>query len=501
MTGVSARDHSWALNPLLQDLLHDEQLGAVYWTTEGIQTPAARCTDVGSVISPRAVGRWLRRHSVTDLLKPWSRHLRDQAIVVEHTSVNPVHPLHVGSLRGSLIGGFLVRLLRSAGASVSSRYFVNDQGRQTRLLSWILQQTDITRLPSHLRFDHAAAVLYALVNMFYASRVEDIERLQQLNPWLTDVVTLTDNGYPRLVDSIHRREQLPQTFWQHRILDAALSDLCTLGADIDHVDYESTLPKHALLPTELTRLTAVTTVNGSLCLRHRQGLVPLTRPDGSWLYFTRDVLNSCRQLAHVDRVVHVVGDDQELLQRALQSLFPSQALDYVGFGAVTNQGRKFSARQNRLLTITDVREQHGERELWQLALSMMARRRQRTIDLPQPASTDMLSFIVQARRAAEAGHGTDHRSHTSDEATWPVLSLLLRTPAVLLRSLQARSPHPVTQLLLHLSRTYLRAARKHHVTLQIQAHFLQVQSTLANMLGLPLHNLTEQSSQVGESSS
>lgn len=493
---VSSRDHSLAINPCLQDVLPGDRIGPAYWNANGIYATTTSGDGLEAVASPGAIDRWFRRHSTSDLLRPWSRYLHDQSILVEHTSVNPVHPLHAGSLRGSLIGGFLVRLLRSAGATVSSRYFVNDHGRQTRFLSWILQRTDMARLPSHIRFDHAAAVLYALVNMFHGNRSNDMARLRNRHAWLDDVVSLTDGDHAHLVKSLSSCEQLSHGFWYQRILDSALSDLRTIDANIDQVEYESTLPEDDAIPIELTRHTTVAVVNGSLCLRHHNGLIPLTRPDGSWLYFTRDVLNTRRQLAHADRVIHVVGDDQQLLQQALQQLFPPEALDYVAFGVVTNRERKFSARQNRLRTITNVLDEHGTRGLWQLALAITMRRRQSSIDLPQPTSAGMLSMITKARRTAEVGHGVTHERHASD--TWPLLSLFLRTPATLLRSLQERSPHPVTQLLLHLSRAYVHATRQHHVTPHMQASFLELQQILADMHGLPLQTLADEDSQVEE---
>lgn len=493
---VSTRDHSWAIHPLLQAVLPDDQNTPVYWGANGVYAPS-RGAEVERIASPGAIEGWFRGHSMSDLLRPWSRYLENQSFLVEHTSVNPVHPLHVGSLRGSLIGGFLVRLLRSAGGRVSSHYFVNDHGRQTRFLSWILQRTDTGRLPPHLRFDHAAAVLYALANMFHAQRFQDIARLRTRHPWLDDVVSLTDDDYGDLVHRLGDRQQPPSSFWQRRILDAALSDLGVIGAAVDRVEYESTLSTDGAVPVELAGRTPVALVNGAWCVRHPDGLIPLARPDGSWLYFTRDVLNTRRQLAQADHVIHLVGDDQRLLQHALQQHFPPGALDYVAFGVVTERGRKFSARQNRLLTITDILHEHGIEGLWQLALAMTARRRQRALDLPQPASAGMLSLITRARRYAENGHGVSHRGRSSE--AWPLMSLLLRTPATLMRCLEERSPHPVTQLLLHASREYLRAVHHQRVTPELRAWFLEIQETLSDVHGLPLQTLADCGSKLEES--
>jgi arginyl-tRNA synthetase len=55
-------------------------------------------------------------------------------IMVEFVSANPTGPLHVGHGRGAAIGDALARLLSRAGYEVSREYYVNDAGRQMRLL-------------------------------------------------------------------------------------------------------------------------------------------------------------------------------------------------------------------------------------------------------------------------------------------------------------------------------------------------------------------------------
>ncbi|MEB3860406.1 MAG: arginine--tRNA ligase, partial [Desulfurococcales archaeon] len=54
-----------------------------------------------------------------------------KAIVVEHTSANPVHPLHIGHARNTSIGDTLARLLEARGHRVNRRFYIDDVGRQT----------------------------------------------------------------------------------------------------------------------------------------------------------------------------------------------------------------------------------------------------------------------------------------------------------------------------------------------------------------------------------
>ncbi len=59
---------------------------------------------------------------------------RRKKILVEYVSANPTGPLHVGHGRGAAVGDSLSRILRFAGYSVDTEYYVNDAGRQIRLL-------------------------------------------------------------------------------------------------------------------------------------------------------------------------------------------------------------------------------------------------------------------------------------------------------------------------------------------------------------------------------
>ncbi len=59
----------------------------------------------------------------------------EQRVLIEYVSANPTGPLHVGHGRGAALGSCLARILRAAGHSVESEYFINDAGRQIDILA------------------------------------------------------------------------------------------------------------------------------------------------------------------------------------------------------------------------------------------------------------------------------------------------------------------------------------------------------------------------------
>lgn len=89
-------------------------------------------------------------------------------IVVEHTSANPVHPLHIGSGRNSVIGDTYARLLKYLGFNVVRLFYVNDLGRQVAVLAYgvsKLRSQGIVPRPG-LKIDHWYGIVYALTNIF-----------------------------------------------------------------------------------------------------------------------------------------------------------------------------------------------------------------------------------------------------------------------------------------------------------------------------------------------
>jgi len=59
---------------------------------------------------------------------------RGRRVLVEYVSANPTGPLHVGHGRGAAVGQAVARLLDAVGYEVVGEYYINDAGRQMKLL-------------------------------------------------------------------------------------------------------------------------------------------------------------------------------------------------------------------------------------------------------------------------------------------------------------------------------------------------------------------------------
>jgi arginyl-tRNA synthetase len=76
---------------------------------------------------------------------------KGQTIHLEYVSANPTGPLHVGHGRGAAFGSSIASILQASGYQVHQEYYVNDRGRQMRILAlsvWIrylqIQNIDIS---------------------------------------------------------------------------------------------------------------------------------------------------------------------------------------------------------------------------------------------------------------------------------------------------------------------------------------------------------------------
>ncbi|HYA32053.1 MAG TPA: arginine--tRNA ligase, partial [Thermodesulfovibrionales bacterium] len=59
---------------------------------------------------------------------------KGRKVQVEFVSANPTGPLHLGHGRGAAVGAALSNLLEAGGYQVEKEYYVNDAGRQVKLL-------------------------------------------------------------------------------------------------------------------------------------------------------------------------------------------------------------------------------------------------------------------------------------------------------------------------------------------------------------------------------
>ncbi len=76
---------------------------------------------------------------------------KGKRVQIEYVSANPTGPLHIGHGRGAALGDCLARILEKAGFEVECEYYINDAGRQMRILG----SSILYRLRQNLDLDPA----------------------------------------------------------------------------------------------------------------------------------------------------------------------------------------------------------------------------------------------------------------------------------------------------------------------------------------------------------
>ena len=293
-------------------------------------------------------------------------------IVVEHTSANPIHPMHVGHGRNSVLGDALARMLRARGHKVETHFYINDAGRQVAILAYGYDKLGRPRPEG--KPDHFLGIIYAMTNCLLeprelkkqlelASRRGDEEEARRIRRKLDELVFAIyelRSKKPELFDKLSRAVEVDQDP-EGRVLEIVrayeagekwavelVRDICLkclegfretlgrLGISFDSWDWESDLLWSGLVADVLARLESSGFVEvraGALeldaeAVARRFGLkeelglpgefeipsLTLTRSDGTTLYEVRDVAYTLRKFEGKDIVINVIGADQKLAQ-------------------------------------------------------------------------------------------------------------------------------------------------------------------------------------------
>jgi arginyl-tRNA synthetase len=310
---------------------------------------------------------------------------KPQKIIVEHTSVNPLHPLHIGQARNPMLGDALARILQCRGHEVSRHYYIDDVGRQSSVVAYGYAKLGKPK-PTE-KNDHFVGKIYTVTSCIVeinrlkkvleaakaAESVDDVAKANKdIDEWMSIAAELKEK-YPVLFEALRMKigeDENPEEEINRlnrayengepdaKALIREVSDLCLEGfretmrrvaVTYDSWDWESDFVWSTQVTEVMQRLKAspyvhvekgvlefdaekvVQTLNlkGKLGLSENNEVPPLTlmRADGTTLYTTRDVAYTLWKFKHAQKVVNVIGMEQSLAQ--LQLKIALYALGYV----------------------------------------------------------------------------------------------------------------------------------------------------------------------------
>jgi arginyl-tRNA synthetase len=280
---------------------------------------------------------------------------RPLRVVVEHTSVNPVHAIHIGQARNTVLGDSIARILKARGHSVKTRYYVDDMGRQSAILAYGYLKLGNGEVEG--KIDHFLGSVYSLTNCILEvkslkrrieetqpERLEELNRLRaRLDEWVSIAAELQEK-HPSLFEKLttlieddaetqvgmlirdYERKKPSAVEAIRRVsalcLEGFKETLRKLEVEFDSWDWESDLVWSSVVGKileELKRTGYVREVEGvleleserivddfnlreKLQLTERYSLPPLTlaRSDGTTLYTLRDIAYTLRKFEEAD---------------------------------------------------------------------------------------------------------------------------------------------------------------------------------------------------------
>jgi arginyl-tRNA synthetase len=278
---------------------------------------------------------------------------KGQKVVIEHTSVNPTKPLHIGHGRNAVIGDTMARILRALDHKVEIQNYIDDMGLQ--VAQTLLAYKTIKRKP-RAKFDHMLGLLYVDLHRRFG-------REPKLERRVREILKQLERGkgsFPRLARKL-----------SERCVKASLQTTDRLGISYDLLAWESDIARSGMLQEALKRLRATPHVvegtgerAGTLILRlsdYGIGDKVLVRSDGTAVYTARDIayqlwkfgqtkaglmfkLHSkrpdktktyttsrrgkpSRKFGRADKVINVIGAEQKFPQRVVFAALKALGLE------------------------------------------------------------------------------------------------------------------------------------------------------------------------------
>jgi len=288
---------------------------------------------------------------------------KKEKILLEHTSINPSGPVHVGRLRNSLIGDSLSRILKFAGWPVLTYYYVNDVGKQIAIIAWgkrnhIEPNEDLMReyknYASKPDFDTMFIYVAALATI---SEMQEVEKILQK----CEAGDLNELSFLRKISE--------------NCLEGQKNALSRLDILFDNFVFESDFIKSGDVKKILTSLKKKKILHyyeGALAIDlSKYGLrehVILARKDGTSVYLLRDLAFHLMKAKKANRIINVVGEDHKLEMQELKAILQNNLgfktpMDIVHFSFVNFRGLKLSTRRGQIAALDELIDEGTEKAL------------------------------------------------------------------------------------------------------------------------------------------
>jgi len=297
-------------------------------------------------------------------------------IIVEHTSVNPLHPIHIGQARNPMLGDAIARILMQRGHTVSRHYYIDDVGRQSSVIAY--GYIKLGKPKPDEKSDSFVGKIYTVTSCIVelqrlrkalnlaktTSSSDEIAKItKDIDEWMSIAAELKEK-FPALFEKLLEKitadkdpeeeiNRLNRAYEngepKAKSVIREVSELCLQGfrktqerveISYDSWDWESdfvwsgqvsevlqrlkTSPyvhsEGGVLEFDAEKVAHTLNLKSKLGLKEDHEIPPLTlgRADGTTLYTTRDVAYSLWKFSKAEKVINVIGMEQSLAQLQLK---------------------------------------------------------------------------------------------------------------------------------------------------------------------------------------
>jgi len=281
-------------------------------------------------------------------------------ILLEHTSVNPTGPIHVGRARNPVIGDTLGRILRQAGYPVTTEFYVNDSGRQVAMMCWGAKNLKLESEPQRPRDDYRYVLYYQQAHKLLE---EDPEKTKEVD----DLLYKLEHGDPDTVEMVRANCE--------KVLAGIMESLHGVNVHVDGFTWESKFVQDGSVEKIIERLKrseycreeggAFHLELASFGITGRETKWIFARSDGTSVYTTRDLAYHMDKFTRADVAINILGEDHKLamqeLAAALSIMGVTKKPEIVYYAFVSLPEGRMSTRKGLVVNLDDLVEEAVDR--------------------------------------------------------------------------------------------------------------------------------------------
>lgn len=285
-------------------------------------------------------------------------------VILEHTSVNPSGPIHVGRIRNTVIGDSIARILKFCNYDVETHYYVNDMGKQIAIIVIARQKnlkkdignelSDFTK--NFVRNDY-------LILPYYIAGQEHYKSDEDFKAIVDETIRKAETGDINTLNLMKETAKF--------CLDGQKVALKNLDISFDKFDFESTFIENKKTD-EIINFLCPNRKSGEVAeisleeygIKREKGKIVLARSNGTSVYLARDIAYHLYKISLITesengKILNVFGEDhkQEFLE--LKTILTKKFnvnidIDAIFLSFVNFEGKRFSTRKGNIVTIDEL---------------------------------------------------------------------------------------------------------------------------------------------------